>query len=721
MAFEGFTEALGAIGVGPGGQVLPAPAIPASYNTTVRNYDDRTFAWNGVQANAVGMDEATGAIPIQSEVATYYTLEITPDLGWANKESLFQPHAGGGTGGNSRLIRIRNIALSELTSTVQLDGPADNKLEYTIADATFRNTVLPEFDIYLWRILAVKANGMEGYPSIIQRFTSKLISPNVDWSIDEIGDASGPIITYPAPVPNTSPGGGGGSNTTIGGTGKAVAAGARTAIPSSLTISLNGRKAPNVATIEINGVTRNTILHSPTRWAAEVRLTGLEKSVLVRAIDKIGNASSYKTITVSVPQDIAVLQPVWNVFDEHGLLLDLERIPAEDNVEYQDRILDVYKHRAGPRYRGLVNGITRELGLSAVDDALTLLPAVDSISGQRHEDVAVEISPTYIKIDSNQFIKQREHHAFDTWKWSVTLDEIPIDDSLIVEAPIGTEVKPKGNWVLDGQDVKFKHNKLLDTPIYVTYRYLKRYNTVDKTIADVRTFMTGNLLDVTTGAVAMTGEAKELALIPRSQVAEIRYRTYGGEISTGLPVRWSNLSLRRLDEEEFQLQHLNTYRNHFGTKVERHARYLESFIHTQWGFLIADKNLWSEEDKPQSGMTVLRTTYDPHLGHWQSSSAKRDVTYTTAQAYAYNYVSPFDGSDMIYVGVGSSLFKSGIGDKTDLLVKIINQEAIQVLRSTSEIIQVVRTESQEGLPDVAGTQIINVGNVGSPGCGTFSL
>lgn len=55
---------------------------------------------------------------------------------------------------------------------------------------------------------------------------------------------------------------------------------------------------------------------------------------------------------------------VFNEFDYFGTLLGLERLPEEKNKEYKSRLMDVFVNRANSLYTGLVNGITRELGLS---------------------------------------------------------------------------------------------------------------------------------------------------------------------------------------------------------------------------------------------------------------------------------------------------------------------------------------------------------------------
>ncbi len=70
-----------------------------------------------------------------------------------------------------------------------------------------------------------------------------------------------------------------------------------------------------------------------------------------------------------------VLQPmpktVPNTFDYMGMLVGLSRLPGEKNAEYRHRLFDVYVHRAGSHEVGLINGITRELGLEQFE-AITI-------------------------------------------------------------------------------------------------------------------------------------------------------------------------------------------------------------------------------------------------------------------------------------------------------------------------------------------------------------
>jgi hypothetical protein len=64
---------------------------------------------------------------------------------------------------------------------------------------------------------------------------------------------------------------------------------------------------------------------------------------------------------------------IWNELDEFGLLLDLPRLDEEANRSYKQRLFDVFVNRASSTYRGLINGVTRELGLD-VYHAMTVTP-----------------------------------------------------------------------------------------------------------------------------------------------------------------------------------------------------------------------------------------------------------------------------------------------------------------------------------------------------------
>ena len=57
------------------------------------------------------------------------------------------------------------------------------------------------------------------------------------------------------------------------------------------------------------------------------------------------------------------LHHIWNAFDEFGLLLGVERLFGERNAAFKERILDVFRKPGNSTKQGLLNAISRELGL----------------------------------------------------------------------------------------------------------------------------------------------------------------------------------------------------------------------------------------------------------------------------------------------------------------------------------------------------------------------
>ena len=58
-----------------------------------------------------------------------------------------------------------------------------------------------------------------------------------------------------------------------------------------------------------------------------------------------------------------MIEKLRNCFDEMGMLVSLERNLGEKNKSYKERILDVYINPGGSNYQGLINAISRELGI----------------------------------------------------------------------------------------------------------------------------------------------------------------------------------------------------------------------------------------------------------------------------------------------------------------------------------------------------------------------
>jgi len=74
----------------------------------------------------------------------------------------------------------------------------------------------------------------------------------------------------------------------------------------------------------------------------------------------VSSETDWRKLDVFSPQEQHF---VWGALDEFGMLLNTERLPGEDNWSYRRRLLDVFEHPANATKQGIINGISRELGL----------------------------------------------------------------------------------------------------------------------------------------------------------------------------------------------------------------------------------------------------------------------------------------------------------------------------------------------------------------------
>ncbi|UOE58071.1 hypothetical protein [Cytobacillus oceanisediminis] len=108
-----------------------------------------------------------------------------------------------------------------------------------------------------------------------------------------------------------------------------------------------------------------------------------EGYVYIRALDYFMEENIFKPFDAIEIGDTLhyeyMLHHIWNPFDEFGMLLGIYRLPGERNLAFKERILDVFKNPGGATKNGLINGISRELGISKEDVKLGALSDDDYV------------------------------------------------------------------------------------------------------------------------------------------------------------------------------------------------------------------------------------------------------------------------------------------------------------------------------------------------------
>lgn len=644
-SFDGFTQPFGAINIGDGAQVLPRPEIPNDYNSTTRSYEDLTFYWQNSFANMIETNSGAVGIPISAESAASYILQITPDLGKENWDDNFEPFIIDQQLKSNPLLKQYDdlVVGSNVDSDHEYETPLKQKLSYTIPYIDMVELVNAEYPKYLWRVMGVTENGSVGFPSAVQYFEPKTIVFDYSWSIDR----------YDQKV-------------------------------NGITTTIAGTKSPDIFNIEVNGSTRNTTILSPTEWSAEVPIHKVEEKLLVRAVNKKGVKSAYKVLVININTTDQTRNDFFNLTDRYGYMVDLERIPNENNVDFKRRILDVYKHRGGTEYDGLLNAVIRELDIDYDDRGVVLKPSSDFIKDYPDNVLELEIDSEAIYVYSDLFYVKHEMHYIDSFDWTIKLKKSVASSTIKVESPLGNEV-PNKNWRAYEDKLWFKNDDLLDQPIYISYAYSETLPKKGKKVLDVFNFLNElsisdvSLFSVQTGTTINTGSNVDyISKVARTPVENSLFFDSARERVTGLALKWANCNIEELFDEKYQKQYLNKHNNYFGTTINSYADNLSAKFKLQWGTAVADKSVWQTDDNFANGSVSLPTNYDFVYGYWHRPNSGFTTYFSANEAYGYGYKSTVDGGDLYYVGVKPSELKSGIGDGTDLLVKIDSRSTRQL-------------------------------------------
>lgn len=116
-----------------------------------------------------------------------------------------------------------------------------------------------------------------------------------------------------------------------------------------------------------------------------------------------------------------IVKNIWNAFDEHGLLMSLERLAGERLADYKRRILDVQAHRANSTYLGLIYGITREFGLE-ITEPVYFHPIMNGDNAFLGGNPIVELDGPEVRIWGDYINDTEPDLTID--RWELTLQEL---------------------------------------------------------------------------------------------------------------------------------------------------------------------------------------------------------------------------------------------------------------------------------------------------------
>lgn len=620
--------------------LFPA-GIPAKYNVVVRTPGPGV----GIVVDNVFTDMYASRNPFSEVyVPTGYILQLTPDLGWhdtvalfGDRESITNPH----------LKTLGPYLVSQNT----LQDNSDGTVTLSLTSGDFQNNLNSKYSKYLWRVVAVNEYLQYGSPGFPKRFF--YIGGDIEnkFYIEQVFDD-----------------------------------------PISLIKVIIGKRS-NRMLVETDTDVATIEYPTSDSWKCTVILTSPTLKLGIRGVDRGGAFTKWHYVDLSTQGLPQVERALWNVFDEHGLLVDLKRLPSESNQDYKDRIKDILRSPAGASYRGVVNGGCRELGLEKIEDAITTQVYKRSIGSYDAPSASIEVTSTCIKIRTPSMVRT-EYKLLDPVLLNCELDKMPASEPKLVETVEGIRV-PDDKISLDTEDgenpdsrkIRVDDQSLGGRVIKVVYEYYEVcWLSTHTKLCNVVDFL--NL------------EALNEAGQPMVE-AILNFKLSGGEDSRGLFISshtivpgsttslgWSPLILRRISDRSFRESFRSEDQSYWQTKFVEYSNELKSKTNIEWGSVVADKDRWDAANNEQMSFDHLPTLMDPELTRYRTYNITGDTfIILDASDVQWRGGSGNSGELLGNRGFSSTDFHPGIGFTEDLRPNIfVGRKALAPVTDGFEIV-----------------------------------
>lgn len=582
-----------------------------------------------------------------------YEIGITPDLGWANQLDMFNTYNSlDSTRTNSALI------LKKMSSAGWQYDPVNRAISMGLSEDEIQKVLSFGYPEYLWAVRSYDKFGNASPWSEVRKFYGVHDRPLTQFDLQtDLDGHNFPVVT------------------------------------------LYGKKDPGLKYIEVSDDTGMAYYPNSDSWRCEFVLTGGLNELYIRGIPYNGIPTAYYRTKAYLETGQVYRHSVYNTFDDFGALHGVDRLTSldESNVNYRERIKDVFIHPANSNLVGLHNSIARNLNLSYDDAAITIVPNTLPYSGKIdrvYPDISMIIDTNYIFFSSLSFVVENEYHKVDPQDLSIDFNQfVNLNEQVKVYCPYGVEV-PVQDYIIDRDDVviRFLKDKYIDKEVYVSYKKLVPVEIgTDQTLSEVVTGINaitynGYSLFVAELSSNLSGDESSDGLLRGlfNVRSTERYRDADGAIQYGTKLRWTDISIHRLSDKEYQNRFLNSDGTTINSAVEGYIETFKDIVHQTWDRVELDRDVWDPVPEDELSNSLSPTILDSQKGYWVSyrkNGEEQRMFFTEAFNMAFN--SEYDRSRMVYKGLKTEDFKSGIGDGDDLKLIIYRDTTEEVLQKPS--------------------------------------
>lgn len=534
-------------------------------------------------------------------IPTGYFLEVTPDLGWHNSLDLFED-----SDNNPFLTSFGPFTSDNGGLKDNLDGT----VQVTLSESQFKDVVTNSYSKYLWRAVPLSPNlviGQGGTPVRFNYLGQILIK---DFTLDEFEeDESNPIKVI---------------------TGKRN---------ERIKVLVNGEEHPN--------------MEYPTSgtWRLTINLDVSEKTITICAKDSGGARSDPYYITLRLNFYKQLEASVWNTFDEYGLLMDIDRLPQENNVSYKERIKDVFLGGGSATYNGVVSASSRELGLDRYPEAITLIPEKTKFNLKRQSSFQLEVTSYSLRIRKTDMVRNEKKFVDPVYSCVIL-------DKLIAGAPIsvslnGKDISESQIEVIDYGETNrpdlykifIKDKSVAGKVIDIKYNYFEELFFKDfPTIGDLVNKL--NSLDIHGNKLV---KASVNYLLSGDEVSRGLYKVYlEFDETSDIDLSWSPIILNKISDPTFVSYHISEEKNPRKSKFYKYIQELKTNSRILWGAVQADRDFWDATLSNQEGLDSYIIPMDPKLSYYYTAySSTPNTGRTVINELSRDHLSPEYWSDYI--------------------------------------------------------------------------
>ena len=550
-----------------------------------------------------------------------YMIQISPDLGWHDKEELLNQV------GNFVNPFLKTLGPFSTTNGNLIDN-MDGSVTASIDLADFEKATTARYSKYVWRAFAVGPNGDLGNSSDPEHFTFIGSDVDQDFTITDVMSDS---------------------------------------LSSEKVII--GTKSARMSVV-IDDITSYPHLSypSPTTWRLQITVVGEKQTLKIFGRDDGGATSTIHYVDlVNVLYDQKT-EAIWNTFDEHGVMADIKRLPSESNYDYSERIKDSFTARGGSTFVGLANSSSRELGFTRIASALRISIPKNEFGLNIHESVMVEFGSVHFRARTPEMIYS-ETLQVDPEHGTVTLSKFGYD------APIS--IVTEDGIVVPGSAVQFEQDDDMPSICRLKIHYPKVYGKFVKIeypyFEEILYKNAPTLGDLQERIEDLTDHIGS-----RLVVSELDMQLSGGEDCLGLyiasqevsadivmSVPWTPITIRRISDKSFREYFLEPGKSYRDSKFYTYISELKSNSRTLWGSVQADRDYWDAADKVDQSFDHVPTLMDPIMSSYVSFTGDSSKFVDAGQAWGRAYIGK--GSEvLVNNGIDHTLFHPGVAHTSDL-------------------------------------------------------